>query len=58
VAAAKGGVGINMIKMNQVLQVNQSDMDVTVQAGVTRLAVSLAQKPMPGAMQTWSKDLV
>ena len=36
VAALRGGVSINVTRMNQVLEVNPEDLDVTVQAGVTR----------------------
>ena len=36
VVAIHGGVCIDLTQMNTILQVNQSDMDVTVQAGVTR----------------------
>ena len=36
VVAIHGGICIDLTQMNQILQVNQSDMDVTVQAGVTR----------------------
>lgn len=37
VQAVYGGVCIDMGQMNQILQVNQADLDCTVQAGVTRL---------------------
>ena len=36
VCALEGGVTLDMGQMNQVLRVSQEDLDVTVQAGVTR----------------------
>lgn len=36
VLALRGGVCIDMTRMNKVLRVSQDDLDVTVQAGVTR----------------------
>ena len=36
VAALEGGVSIDMSQMNRVLRVNAEDLDVTVEAGVTR----------------------
>src|SRR5271156_625993 len=36
VAALKGGISIDMTPMNRVLRVNADDLDVTVEAGVTR----------------------
>jgi D-lactate dehydrogenase (cytochrome) len=36
VVAIQGGVSIDMMQMNEVLQVNAEDLDCTVQAGVTR----------------------
>lgn len=36
VVPKKGGVSVDMTKMNEILEVNAEDFDVTVQAGVTR----------------------
>ena len=36
VVAIHGGICVNLTQMNKILQVNQNDMDTTVQAGVTR----------------------
>eukprot|EP00286_Rhodomonas_abbreviata_P008326 CAMPEP_0181320502 /NCGR_PEP_ID=MMETSP1101-20121128/18159_1 /TAXON_ID=46948 /ORGANISM="Rhodomonas abbreviata, Strain Caron Lab Isolate" /LENGTH=514 /DNA_ID=CAMNT_0023428213 /DNA_START=141 /DNA_END=1685 /DNA_ORIENTATION=+ len=39
-AALKGGVSVNMRDMKEVLEVNASDMDCRVQAGVTRIQLN------------------
>ena len=36
VAAMKGGVSIDLSRMNEIVELNPEDLDVTVQAGVTR----------------------
>jgi len=36
VAALKGGVCIDLMRLNRIVSVNREDMDVTVEAGVTR----------------------
>ena len=41
VAALHGGVSINLMGMDQVVTVNQADLDVTVQAGVTRKQLNI-----------------
>ncbi|MFT5114088.1 MAG: D-lactate dehydrogenase (cytochrome) [Parasphingorhabdus sp.] len=40
VAAVRGGIAINMQEMNQIIQVNDEDMDVVVQPGVTRIELN------------------
>lgn len=40
IAALRGGVSIDTIQMNQIVSVNAEDLDVTVQAGVTRTALN------------------
>lgn len=40
VAAVRGGVSIDMMRMDQVLRVSPDDLDCTVQAGVTREALN------------------
>jgi D-lactate dehydrogenase (cytochrome) len=36
VAALQGGLSIDMTRMNRILEVNESDLDVRIEAGVTR----------------------
>jgi D-lactate dehydrogenase (cytochrome) len=40
VAAVKGGLAIDMMRMNRLLRVSAEDMDVTVEAGMTRSALN------------------
>jgi D-lactate dehydrogenase (cytochrome) len=42
--AVQGGISIDVSRMNQVLAVQAEDLTVTVQAGVTRMAVNAAVK--------------
>ena len=42
VHALRGGLAIDLTQMNQILRVSQADMDVTVEAGVTRLQLGKA----------------
>jgi D-lactate dehydrogenase (cytochrome) len=42
VHAVKGGISIDFTQMNRILRVSQEDMDVTVEAGVTRLQLGKA----------------
>jgi len=42
VNALRGGLSIDLTQMNKILRVSQEDMDVTVEAGVTRLQLGKA----------------
>jgi len=42
VHAVRGGLSIDLTQMNKILRVSQADMDVTVEAGVTRLQLAKA----------------
>jgi D-lactate dehydrogenase (cytochrome) len=42
--AVQGGISIDVSRMNQVLEINAEDLTVTVQPGVTRMAVNAAVK--------------
>jgi len=42
VHALRGGLAIDLTQMNKILRVSQADMDVTVEAGVTRLQLGKA----------------
>ena len=42
VNAIKGGISIDLSEMNRVLRVSQSDLDATVEAGVTRIQLQKA----------------
>ena len=42
--AIRGGVSLDMSKMNKIMQINDEDMDVIVQPGITRKALNEALK--------------
>ena len=44
ICALQGGLCLNMIEMNQILQVNVDDLDVVLQPGVTRKQLNLHLK--------------
>ncbi|HEX7300951.1 MAG TPA: FAD-linked oxidase C-terminal domain-containing protein [Solirubrobacteraceae bacterium] len=45
VAALRGGVSVDMREMNRILRLSVEDLDVTVQAGVTRTQLDAALRP-------------
>jgi D-lactate dehydrogenase (cytochrome) len=45
IAALHGGVSVDMSRANQILRLSVEDMDVTVQAGVTRLQLDAKLRP-------------
>jgi D-lactate dehydrogenase (cytochrome) len=45
IAALRGGVSVDMSRMDKVLRLSIDDMDVTVQAGVTRRALDARLRP-------------
>jgi len=45
IAALRGGVSVDMSRMDRVLRLSIDDMDVTVQAGVTRRALDARLRP-------------
>lgn len=40
VAAVRGGVSVDMMRMNRVVRISPNDLDVTVEAGITREALN------------------
>jgi D-lactate dehydrogenase (cytochrome) len=45
IAAVRGGVCVDMTRMNRILRLSVEDMDVTVEAGVTRLQLNARLRP-------------
>jgi D-lactate dehydrogenase (cytochrome) len=45
IAALQGGISVDMREMDKVLRLSVADLDVTVQAGVTRRALDAALRP-------------
>src|SRR4051794_39014196 len=45
IAALAGGVSVDMTQMNEILRLSVADMDVTVQAGVTRRQLDAKLRP-------------